>query len=193
MQTDSSTPLLIYLRVLQAQALNNNNLQQLSGVSELFRCVQSIDLESQEVLLKELHNDILVRNAYLQYLMDCRQILLSAIDNVETLKEHLKLDSQLSIHHIIMTCVKMFLEKREQNVQKFHNEFVQLTVADEKKDLLHVFLKTLMDELRTDTVLRCMTEWQTLEARNCAESILLHRLYQFVMFPNDDGDISRDQ
>lgn len=191
--TDSSTPLLIFLRVLQAQALNNNNLQQLAGISDLFRCIQSIDMESQEVLLKELHNDILVRNAYIQYLMDCRQTLLSAIDNVETLKEHLKLDSQLSIHHIIMTCVKMFMEKREQNVQKFHNEFVQLTVVDERKDLLHVFLRTLMEELRTDTVLRCMTEWQALEARNCAESILLHRLYQFVMFPNDDGDISRDQ
>ncbi|XP_065077824.1 receptor-mediated endocytosis protein 6 homolog [Ochlerotatus camptorhynchus] len=190
--TDSSTPLLIYLRILQAQALNNNNLQQLAGVSELFRCIQSIDMESQEVLLKELHNDILVRKSYIQYLMDCRQTLLSAIDNVETLKEHLKLDSQLSIHHIIMTCVNMFLDKREQSVQKFHNEFVQLTVADEKNDLLHVFLKTLMDELRTDTVLRCMTEWQTSEAENCAESILLHRLYQFVMFPNDDGDISRD-
>lgn len=192
-RTCSATPLLIYLRALRAQALNNQNLSQLSGISELLRCLQMTDKEFQKLLIKELHQDISIRKAYMDYLIDCHHTWLSAIDNVESLKEHLQIDSQLSKRQIIMICVKIFLEKREQNIEQFHNDFVQLTVADERKDLLNVFLNTLMDKLRSDIVLSCMTEWQTIEARNCLESLLLQRLYQFVMFPNDDGDISRDQ
>lgn len=192
-RTSSTTPLLMYLRVLQAQSLNNQNLQQLSGISELLRCLQLTDAEFQNILVKDLQNDVLIRKAYIGYLIDCHHTLLSAIDNIESLQEHLQLDSQLLKRQIIMTCVKYFVEKKGQTLQKFHNEFVQLTVSDERKDLLNVFLKTLMDELRSDIVLSCMTERQTIEARICLESLLLQRLYQFVMFPNDDGDISRDQ
>ncbi|XP_062559945.1 receptor-mediated endocytosis protein 6 homolog isoform X2 [Armigeres subalbatus] len=192
-RTGSTSPLVIYLRVLQAQSLNNQNLQQLSGISELLRCLQSTDTEFQELLIKELQNDILIRKAYVEYLINCHHALLSAIDNIESLEEHFQMDSQLSKRQIIMLCVKIFLEKREQSLQKLHSEFVQLTVSDERKDLLNVFLQTLVSELRSDTVLKCMTEWQITEAKNCLESLLLQRLYQLVMFPNDDGDISRDQ
>ncbi|XP_053695142.1 receptor-mediated endocytosis protein 6 homolog [Sabethes cyaneus] len=187
-----TSPLVMYLRILQAQALSNHNIQQLSCISELFRCLKSIEPATQNLLLKELQNDILNRKAYIKYLINCRQTLLSSIDCLSSFKSYLEEESQMTIRHIIMICVKMFVEKKETAVQKFHREFTQLTVVDERKDLLNEFLDTLMDELKTNAVLGSMTEWQTCEARHSMECILLHRLYNFVMFPNDEGDISRD-
>uniref|UniRef100_A0A1Q3FM27 Receptor-mediated endocytosis protein 6 homolog n=1 Tax=Culex tarsalis TaxID=7177 RepID=A0A1Q3FM27_CULTA len=190
---DSVTPLLMYLRVLQSQALSNHNLQQLTCISELFRCMESFDFESQEHLLKQLQNDMLVRQAYTQYLMNCRQTLLSTIDNLQSFNRHLETESHVSVHHILMVCVKMFLEKKEQIVSQFCDEFIKLTIVDEKIDLLHEFMNTMMLNLECDAVLSCLTDWQTVEARRCMQCILLHRLYHSVMFPNDDGDISRDR
>ncbi|XP_058814787.1 receptor-mediated endocytosis protein 6 homolog isoform X1 [Topomyia yanbarensis] len=192
-KSHTTTPLLMYLRILQAQALSNQNMQQMSCISELFRCLQPIGAESQHILLKELQNDVVIRKAYLKYLISCRQTLLSAIDNLESYRSYLKEENELSARHIVMICVKIFLEKKEHTLQQFYTEFVQLTVVDERKDLLQEFIALLMNDLRTDVVLCCMTDGQINEARNCMESILLQRLYRFAIFPNDDGDISRDK
>jgi hypothetical protein len=51
---------------------------------------------------------------------------------------------------------------------------------------------TLMEDLKNDSIVQGMAEWQLVEARNCIEGILLQRLYHQVMFPNDDVDISND-
>ncbi|KAG4079238.1 hypothetical protein HA402_006961 [Bradysia odoriphaga] len=51
----------------------------------------------------------------------------------------------------------------------------------------------LMDELSNDGILYGMVGWQLQEARVCIERVLLQRLYRQVMFPNDDGDVSRDE
>ncbi|XP_055544046.1 receptor-mediated endocytosis protein 6 homolog isoform X2 [Wyeomyia smithii] len=186
------TPLIMYLRILQAQALSSQNVQQLSCISELFRCLKPIEPAAHNLLLKELQNDVINREAYIKYLINCRQTLLSSIDNLSSFKFYLEEDSKTTIRQIVMICVKMFIEKKESSVQQFRKEFVQLTVVDERKDLLQEFLSTLMDELKTNAVLGSMTDWQTCEARNCMECILLYRLYDFVMFPNDEGDILRD-
>ncbi|XP_039447714.1 receptor-mediated endocytosis protein 6 homolog [Culex pipiens pallens] len=190
---DSVSPLLMYLRVLQSQALSNHNLQQLTCISELFRCMDSFDFESQEHLLKQLQNDMLIRQAYTQYLMNCRQAMLSTIDVLESFNRQLETESHISVHHILMVSVKMFLEKKEQIVSQFCEEFIKLTIVDEKIDLLHEFMNTMMLNLECDAVLSCLTDWQTIEARRCMECILLHRLYYSVMFPNEDGDLSRDR
>uniref|UniRef100_A0A8D8HIR0 Receptor-mediated endocytosis protein 6 homolog n=1 Tax=Culex pipiens TaxID=7175 RepID=A0A8D8HIR0_CULPI len=98
----------MYLRVLQSQALSNHNLQQLTCISELFRCMDSFDFESQEHLLKQLQNDMLIRQAYTQYLMNCRQAMLSTIDVLESFNRQLETESHISVHHILMVSVKMF-------------------------------------------------------------------------------------
>ena len=96
--------------------------------------------------------------------------------------------------HLIMICVKMFLEKRESVVLEFYDNFALLTVVDEKMVLLEEFVSKLVDEISADVMqYGLVEEWQLQEARYCIERILFQRLYQFVMFPNDDGDISRDQ
>lgn len=125
--------------------------------------------------------------------MRYRQNLLSALENIDRFDDRLRNDREMCNRHLILVCVRMFLEKREQNVEQFQDEFVGLTVVDEKIDFMNEFMERLMNELKSDGVLGCMAGWQLEEARICIERILLQRLYRHVMFPNDDADLSRDE
>lgn len=132
-------------------------------------------------------------NSYLQYLMCYRQRLLSALESIDRLEDRLRNERAMCNRHLIMVCVRMFLEKREDVVQTFQNEFSVLTVVDEKIDCLNDFMTRMMDELRSDGVFYGMVDWQLDEARTCIERILLQRLYRQVMFPNTDADMDRDE
>lgn len=78
-------------------------------------------------------------------------------------------------------------------IKAFQEEFNMKLAADEKLELMEELIGTLMEDLKNDSVVQGMAEWQLFEARNCIERILLQRLYHQVMFPNDDVDISNDQ
>lgn len=78
-------------------------------------------------------------------------------------------------------------------IQVFSDQFAGLTIVDEKIYFMNEFMGKLMDDLQHDGILQGMADWQRSEARICIERILLQRLYRQVMFPNDDGDISRDE
>jgi len=66
------------------------------------------------------------------------------------LTERLKCDREVCSRFLVAVCVRMFLEKREQMLGSFTAEFQQLTLADEKTDLLNNFLHTLALEMDKD-------------------------------------------
>lgn len=193
MQCHKTPPLLTYLQIQLAQALNLQNLQQISYVSEAIRCVNLLDANQQQTLIVDLQSDLVKRQSYLQYLMRYRQNLLSALENIDRFEDRLRNDREMCNRHLIMVCVRMFLKKQEQFIDQFQEEFAALTVVDEKIDFMDEFMGRLMDELRSDGILFGMADWQLYEARICIERVLLQRLYRQVMFPNDDGDLSRDE
>lgn len=143
-------------------------------------------------LLDQLQKDLRKRQSYLQYLIRYRQNLLFSLENIQNFELRLQNDRETCNRHLIMVCIRMFLEKRELAILTFQNKFTTLTVVDEKIDFLEEFMGELMNELKNDGLLQGMADWQLQEARNCIERILLQRLYRQVMFPNDDGDINRD-
>lgn len=147
----------------------------------------------QRQVVAELQQDLIKRQSYLQYLMRYRQHLLSALENIDRFEDRLRNDRDMCNRHLIMVCVRMFLEKREAMIERFQEEFCALTVVDEKIDFIDEFMSKLMDELSRDGILYGMAGWQLQEARVCIERVLLQRLYRQVMFPNDDGDVSRDE
>lgn len=169
------------------------NLRQISFVSEAIRCINLLDANQQQTLIADLQSDLIKRQSYLQYLMRYRQNLLSALENIDRFEDRLRNDREMCNRHLIMVCVRMFLEKREQFIEQFQEEFAALTVVDEKIDFMDEFMGRLMDELRSDGILYGMADWQLQEARVCIERVLLQRLYRQVMFPNDDADLSRDE
>lgn len=188
-----SSPLVIFLQLQLAQALNLQNLEQVSYVSETIRCVNTMDIREHQKLLDELQQDVFKRQSYIQYLIRYRQNLLAALENLERSKRRLENDREMCNRHLIMVCVRMFLEKRESTIMKFIEQFTSITVSDEKIDYLDECMKILMNELRNDGILHGMADWQLEEARTSIERILLQRVYRQVMFPNNDGDIARDQ
>jgi hypothetical protein len=59
--------------------MNQQNLQQVSYVSELLRCLNSLDGSEHYKLIEELQKDLLQRQSYLQYLVRLRQDLVSKL------------------------------------------------------------------------------------------------------------------
>lgn len=68
------------------------------------------------------------------------------------LTERLKCDRQVCSRFLVAVCVTMFLEKREEMLGSFTVEFQQVTLADEKTDLLDNFLHTLSLEMDKDPI-----------------------------------------
>lgn len=192
-QASSLSPLLSYLQIQLAQAMNQQNLQQVSYVSELLRCLDSLETSAHYKLIEELQKDLQQRQSYLQYLVRLRQDLLSTIATIDNFQSRLQNDRAMCNRHLVMVCVRMFLEKRETMIQAFQEGFNSKPAADEKLELMDELIATLMEDLKNDSVVQGMAEWQLVEARNCIERILLQRLYHQVMFPNDDVDISNDR
>jgi molecular chaperone GrpE (heat shock protein) len=173
--------------------MNQQNLQQVSYVHELLRCLNSLDAEAHYRLIEELQKDLLQRQSYLQYLVRLRQDLLSTIATIDNFQKRLQNDRDMINRHLVMVCVKMFMERRESILKVFQEDFNLKPAADEKLELMEEFIGRLMDDLKLDNISQGMNEWQLIEARNCIEKILLQRLYHQVMFPNDDVDVSNDQ
>lgn len=192
-QCHKTPPLLTYLQIQLAQALNLQNLQQIAFISEAIRCVKLLTEDQQQQLIVNLQQDLIDRQSYLQYLMRYRQHLLSALENIDRFEDRLRNDRNMCNRHLVMVCVKMFMEKRDPVIEQFQLEFGALTVVDEKIDFMDEFMGKLMDELANDGILAGMADLQLQEARICIERMLLQRLYRQVMFPNDDGDIDRDE
>lgn len=174
--------------------MNLQNFQQISYVSEAIRCLASLEPNQHQQLLKELQTDIQKRQNYLQYLMRYRQNVLLIMENIEQFESRLRAESRTSNRYLMAMCMRLFLEKRESRIEAFQEEFLHLTVSDDKIDLVEEFIDGLMDELRAaNGILHGLSsEWQSQEARFSIERILLQRMYQQVMFPNEDADLSRD-
>lgn len=192
-QNPDASPLLSYLQIQLAQALNVQNFEQIAYISEAIRCVTSLDDNCQMKILKEIQADVEKRQSYLQYLMRYRQNLLLILESIEQYENRLTADREMSNKQLIVACIRMFLEKQENMIVNFQEEFSGLSIVDEKLDLLEEFVEKLMMELREGGILYGMVDWQLDEARVSIERILLHRLYKQVMFPNEDVDLSRDK
>uniref|UniRef100_W8AWG7 Receptor-mediated endocytosis protein 6 homolog n=1 Tax=Ceratitis capitata TaxID=7213 RepID=W8AWG7_CERCA len=189
----NASPLLTYLQIQLAQALNLQNFQQISYVSEAIRCISTLERNQHTQLLEELQEDIQKRQNYLQYLMRYRQNQLLMMENIEQFETRLRSESATCNRYLMNVCVRLFFEKRQAKLAEFQEEFARLTVSDDKIELIEEFIECLMEELLSaGGILHGMPEWQAQEARLSIERILLTRLYQQVMFPNEDADLSRD-
>lgn len=187
------SPLMTYLHIQLAQALNQQNLQQISYVSEALRCLNSLDAVAHCKIIEELQKDLINRQTYLQYLIRLRQDVLSTIATISNFEKRLQNDRELCNRNLVMVCVRMFLEKREQMIVAFQDDFNEKLLVDEKLELIEQYIGILMDDLKKDGILQGMADWQLMEAQTCVERILLQRLYRQVMFPNGDVNISTDE
>lgn len=122
----------------------------MSQLHEALRCVKLFDNEGCRRLFKSLKEDYQSRAPYIAYLVRSRQTLLLTLAHFQRMKERLESDSQVCRKFLVALCVRIFLERREESCRSFSIDFQQLTLADEKTDLLDKFLRDLSYQLEKD-------------------------------------------
>lgn len=191
--TTMATPLQIYLQIQLAQCTSMQRLPQISHVAEALRCLAQLERPQHGQLLTELQCDLERRQSYLQYLMRHRQQLLLRTEQLEQLEARLSGEARSCQRCLLQALVRMYLAwaRQQAKLEEFQAEFAQLRASDERVELTEEFVDTLLQELRTSADLQ--DDWQLDAARVAIERMLLEQMYEQVMFPNEDADVSRDE
>lgn len=110
-----------------------------------------------------------------------------------SLTKRVKCEQEVCKNFFASICVRLFLQKREQQLLQFATEFHGVTLADEKNDVLRNFLSTLERQVDSDSIWHGVSEQQLESIKVAIERSVISRVYMYAMFPNGDGDISRDE
>lgn len=193
--TSSNTEheLIVFLKLQLAEAINLQDRSLVAQLHETLRCVRLFDATGCSKLFKSLQEDYKVRSPYLSYLIQCRQSLLSVLAHLERLANRVEQDKAVCHRFLISVCVRLFLERREKELNEFVVEFQMLNVADEKADLLESFLHRLSGELELDSMWQSASRYQIELAQTAVEQRLMALIYNYALYPNGDGDVFRDQ
>ncbi|XP_034234553.1 GTPase-activating protein and VPS9 domain-containing protein 1 [Thrips palmi] len=185
--------LIAFLRMQLAEAINLQDRALAAHLHETLRCIKLFNNDGCHKLFNSLKEDYCQRTPYTAYLVRCRQGLLSTLAHLERMMERIKCERAVCDRCVVSVCVRMFLERREVQVTDFTLEFQQLTLADEKTDLLENFLQTLATDMERDHFWSGVSQEQLLQARTAIEQVIISRVYPYALYPNGEGDMSRDQ
>ncbi|XP_071038860.1 GTPase-activating protein and VPS9 domain-containing protein 1 [Parasteatoda tepidariorum] len=185
--------LVAFLKVLLAEAINLQQRPLMAHLHEALRCVRLFDDIGCQKLFKSLRDDYRKRAPYIAYLVRCRQGLLSTLSHLETLTERVERDKQVSTQYLVMTSVRIFLEKHDRHLQYFVRTFQELVVADEKAIKVEEFLTHLFNGMQSDAMWQTASEIQIEHAKAVIEHSVMSRIYTFALHPNGDGDVLRDK
>ena len=190
---NSEHELIVFLKLQLAEAINLQDRSLVAQIHETLRCVRLFDAIGCSKLFQSLQTDYKGRSPYLSYLIQCRQSLLSVLAHLERLANRVEQDKAVCHRFLISVCVRLFLERREKQLNDFVIEFQQLHAADEKADWLESFLDRLSAELERDSMWQSASRYQIELAQTAVEQRLMALIYNYALYPNDDGDVSRDQ
>ncbi|KAG1677973.1 GTPase-activating protein and VPS9 domain-containing protein 1 [Nymphon striatum] len=185
--------LVAFLNILLAEATNLEQRSLIAQLHEALRCVRLFDYSGCKKLLKSLKEDYKKRSPYIAYLIKSRQGLLGTRAHLRRTLDRIQRDKEVCNKSMIAMCVKLFLSQREDMIIKFTDNFQQLTVPDEKTDFVEKFLESLYEELRSDALWKGASELQIEMATQVIERDIMGQIYLHSMYPNNDGDVSRDQ
>ncbi|KAI5692271.1 hypothetical protein M8J77_000910 [Diaphorina citri] len=150
--SEKDNVLVSFLQVQLAEAINLQDRAFIVHVHETLRCIRTFDSEGVHKLFNSMKEEYKDRASYVAYLIRCRQALLTSMSYIERLSERVKCDKDVGYKFLVSICVRLFLENRESSVVQFTDEFKQLTLPDEKNDLLDNFLSKLYEDLEKDPI-----------------------------------------
>lgn len=185
--------ILLWLQSQLAEAINLNDRSLVAQLHETIRCVQLFDAQGRGQLISCLRSDYQRRSPYVSYLVRSRQGLLTVLAHMDKLNDRINVDANVICNSMVGLCVRLFLEKRDKLLSEFTYDFTQLTVPDEKVQLVENFLTKLYGELERDPMWISSTEEQLLITQLALERIVMSHIYIHALYPNGDGDVSRDQ
>lgn len=188
----STSSITTYLQSQLSDAIISQNLQNQAYTSEALRCLGPFNSVVHTKLLQQVQLDLKERQRYTQYLLMRRKHLLLALENIKSLEARISDDKTLYMRQLILHSLNIFIEKRSEEMRQFYRELSGLRVSDEKIELLEEFVKSLINTVREDGILKDVLEIKEAEVHDCMERLILQHAYCQLMFPNDDVDRSRD-
>ncbi|XP_036384720.1 GTPase-activating protein and VPS9 domain-containing protein 1-like [Megalops cyprinoides] len=182
-----------FLKVQLAEAINLQDKSQMAQIQETMRCVSRLDARTCRKLLTAIADDYRKRGPYIAYLTRCRQGLQTAQAHLERLLQRVLRDKEVANRYFTTVCVRLLLEHMESKMQDFIRAFQGCTAADDKTAAVEDFLRYLYGAMAHDAIWQYASEDQLQDAQMAIERSVMNRIFKLAFYPNQDGDILRDQ
>ncbi|KAM6431368.1 GTPase-activating protein and VPS9 domain-containing protein 1 isoform 8-T8 [Liasis olivaceus] len=182
-----------FLKVQLAEAINLQDKNLMAQLQETMRCVGRFDNRTCRKLLASIAEDYRKRAPYFTYLTRCRQGLQTTQAHLERLLQRVLRDKEVANHYFTTVCVRLLLESKESKIREFIQDFQKLTAADDKTAQVEDFLQFLYGAMAQDVIWQNASEEQLQDAQLVIERSVMNRIFKLAFYPNQDGDILRDQ
>ncbi|KAL8174320.1 UNVERIFIED_CONTAM: GTPase-activating protein and VPS9 domain-containing protein 1 [Gekko kuhli] len=182
-----------FLKVQLAEAINLQDKNLMAQLQETMRCVGRFDNRTCRKLLASIAEDYRKRGPYFTYLTRCRQGLQTTQAHLERLLQRVLRDKEVANRYFTTVCVRLLLESKEPKIREFIQDFQKLTAADDKTAQVEDFLQFLYGAMAQDVIWQNASEEQLQDAQLAIERSVMNRIFKLAFYPNQDGDILRDQ
>ncbi|KFU90501.1 GTPase-activating protein and VPS9 domain-containing protein 1 [Chaetura pelagica] len=183
-----------FLKVQLAEAINLQDKNLMAQLQETMRCVSRFDNRTCRKLLASIAEDYRWKRApYIAYLTRCRQGLQTTQAHLERLLQRVLRDKEVANRYFTTVCVRLLLESKEKKIREFIQDFQKLTAADDKTAQVEDFLQFLYGAMAQDAIWQNASEEQLQDAQLAIERSVMNRIFKLAFYPNQDGDILRDQ
>jgi len=180
------------LTVMLAQAINQQDRGAAAQLRETLRCLSLFDQAGCGKLVRSLREEYRRRSPYIAYLVRSRQGLLVSLATLERLSSRMETEQRMCSKFLISVCVRLFLERREEELQQLLAQFSATNLMDEKTELVVQFLNRLWNSLEQEPMLAATNDQQRAEARKAVERAIFSQIYMAALYPNQEADASRD-
>jgi len=180
------------LTVMLAQAINQQDRSAAAQLRETLRCLSLFDQEGCAKLVRSLREEYRRRSPYIAYLVRSRQGLLVSLASLERISNRMETEQKMCSKFLISVCVRLFLERREEELQQLKAQFFATNLMDEKTELVVQFLNRLWNSLEQEPMLAATNDQQRSEARKAVERAIFSEIYMAALYPNQEADASRD-
>uniref|UniRef100_A0A669B4Z8 GTPase-activating protein and VPS9 domain-containing protein 1 n=1 Tax=Oreochromis niloticus TaxID=8128 RepID=A0A669B4Z8_ORENI len=182
-----------FLKIQLAEAINLQDKNLMAQIQETTRCVSRFDARTCRKLLAAIAEDYRKRAPYIAYLTRCRQGLQTSQAHLERLLQRVLRDKEVANRYFTTVCVRLLLEHMECKMLDFIKAFQGCTAADDKTAAVEDFLRYLYGAMARDAIWQYASEDQLQDAQMAIERSVMNRIFKLAFYPNQDGDILRDQ
>uniref|UniRef100_A0A3Q0SQ30 GTPase-activating protein and VPS9 domain-containing protein 1 n=1 Tax=Amphilophus citrinellus TaxID=61819 RepID=A0A3Q0SQ30_AMPCI len=182
-----------FLKIQLAEAINLQDKNLMAQIQETTRCVSRFDARTCRKLLAAIAEDYRKRAPYIAYLTRCRQGLQTSQAHLERLLQRVLRDKEVANRYFTTVCVRILLEHMESKMLDFIKAFQGCTAADDKTAAVEDFLRYLYGAMARDAIWQYASEDQLQDAQMAIERSVMNRIFKLAFYPNQDGDILRDQ
>ncbi|KAA8592815.1 hypothetical protein FQN60_018270 [Etheostoma spectabile] len=189
----SENLIVCFLKIQLAEAINLQDKNQMAQIQETTRCVGRFDPRTCRKLLAAIAEDYRKRAPYIAYLTRCRQGLQTSQAHLERLLQRVLRDKEVANRYFTTVCVRLLLEHMEAKMLDFIKAFQVCTASDDKTAAVEDFLRYLYGAMARDAIWQYASEDQLQDAQMAIERSVMNRIFKLAFYPNQDGDILRDQ